>query len=105
MMAATRPSSTSSYLPRLQRPESSPDRSYVYPTAEDSFAGDLNQIVDQQQGGKPVINPFTGEPFPNNIIPANMLSPVAQATFKYLPLPNFGPRAICSITSTAFNSA
>ena len=77
------------YQPRLQD-QKSPIGSYVFPTAK-IRAGDLNEIVDQQLGGKPVINPFTGEPFPNNIIPANMLSPVAQATFKYLPLPNFGP--------------
>ena len=62
---------------------------YVYPTPE-IRAGNLQQVVDQQLKGNPIINPFTGNPFPNNIIPANMLSPVAQATFKYLPVPNFG---------------
>ena len=78
------------YQPRLQDQKALIEN-YVFPTKE-IRAGDLNQVVDQQLGGKPIINPFTGEPFPNNIIPANMLSPVAQATFnpKYLPLPNFG---------------
>ena len=75
------------YQPRLQD-QKAPQTDYVYPTAE-IRGGDMNQIVQQQ--GVTLINPFTGAPFPNNIIPANMLSPVAQATFKYVPLPNFGP--------------
>ena len=75
------------YQPRLQD-QKAPQTDYVYPTAE-IRAGDMNQIVQQQ--GVTLINPFTGAPFPNNIIPANMLSPVAQATFKYVPMPNFGP--------------
>ena len=75
------------YQPRLQD-QKAPQTDYVYPTAQ-IRAGDMNQIVQQQ--GVTLINPFTGAPFPNNIIPANMLSPVAQATFKYVPMPNFGP--------------
>ena len=75
------------YQPRLQD-QKSPSGGYVYPTPE-IRAGDLNQVVQQQ--GVTLVNPFTGQPFPNNIIPPNMLSPVAQATFKYMPLPNFGP--------------
>ena len=75
------------YQPRLQD-QKAPQTDYVYPTAE-IRGGDMNQIVQQQ--GVTLINPFTGAPFPNNIIPANMLSPVAQATFKYVPMPNFGP--------------
>ena len=74
------------YQPRLQD-QKAPQTDYVYPTAE-IRGGDMNQIVQQQ--GVTLINPFTGAPFPNNIIPANMLSPVAQATFKYVPMPNFG---------------
>ncbi len=34
------------------------------------------------------INPFTGEPFPNNRIPAELLSPAGLAWMKLYPLPN-----------------
>jgi Carboxypeptidase regulatory-like domain len=38
-----------------------------------------------------VIDPTTGAPFPNNIIPASRISPVATAVENfYYPLPNFG---------------
>lgn len=41
---------------------------------------------------QPLINPYTGNPFPNNQIPANMISPVALNIQAGLyPLPNFGP--------------
>jgi hypothetical protein len=33
-------------------------------------------------------NPFTGQPFPGNVIPQSMLSPQAQAILAYYPLPN-----------------
>ena len=74
-------------LPRFND-QRAPRTGYVYPTAE-IRSGDLNQIVQQQK----VVpkNPFTGEPFPNNIIPSNMLSPAALAAFNYMPMPNFGP--------------
>jgi hypothetical protein len=32
-------------------------------------------------------DPYTGQPFPGNIIPANRLAPQAQALLKYIPLP------------------
>ena len=39
-----------------------------------------------------VKNPFTGQPFPNNQIPASLISPVSQAAQSYFyPLPNAGP--------------
>ena len=34
-------------------------------------------------------NPFGGTPFPNNVIPTNLLSPVAQNILKVFPDPNF----------------
>ncbi len=73
-------------LPRFND-QRAPLTGYVYPTAE-IRSGDLNQIVQQQK----IVpkNPFTGEPFPNNIIPSNMLSPAALAAFNYMPMPNFG---------------
>jgi hypothetical protein len=33
-------------------------------------------------------NPFTGQPFPGNVIPQSMLSPTALALLQYLPAPN-----------------
>ncbi|HEY8536316.1 MAG TPA: TonB-dependent receptor, partial [Vicinamibacterales bacterium] len=36
----------------------------------------------------PIRNPFTGQPFPNNQIPASMLSPVSLRLLEYYPLPN-----------------
>ena len=36
----------------------------------------------------PIRNPFTGQPFPGNIIPQSMLSPVAQSLLQYFPAPN-----------------
>jgi Carboxypeptidase regulatory-like domain len=37
-----------------------------------------------------VINPFTGQPFPGNVIPASMLDPQTQLALEYIPTPNFG---------------
>lgn len=42
------------------------------------------------KGFAPIIDPQTGKPFPNNIIPANRISPVATALEKYYPQPNLG---------------
>ena len=33
-------------------------------------------------------NPFTGQPFPGNVVPPAMLSPAAQALLQYYPAPN-----------------
>lgn len=41
-------------------------------------------------GFAPIIDPQTGKPFPNNIIPANRISPVATALEKYYASPNLG---------------
>ncbi len=37
-----------------------------------------------------VINPFTGQPFPGNIIPASMLDPQTQLALEFIPAPNVG---------------
>jgi hypothetical protein len=43
-------------------------------------------------GLPPVIDPNTGNPFPNNQIPANRINPVSQKIQdRFYPLPNFGP--------------
>ena len=54
------------------------------PTAA-MVAGNLNGLP-----GKAAVNPFTGQAFPNNQIPAGMLNPVAQKLLaQYYPAPNF----------------
>jgi len=55
------------------------------PTAAER-AGNFSSLLP----GTQLVDPSTGVPFPNNQIPANRLSPVAQNFFKYIPLPN-GP--------------
>jgi carboxypeptidase family protein len=41
-------------------------------------------------GLPPIIDPLTGEPFPDNRIPTNRIDKRAQALLKYVPLPNQG---------------
>lgn len=59
--------------------------------------GDFSGLVDSQGRLIVVYDPATGrnvggswvrDPFPNNKIPANRISPVAQAIMQYYPLPN-----------------
>ncbi len=44
--------------------------------------GNFSEIATQ------IRNPFTGQPFAGNIIPQEMLSPIAQRILNYYPLPN-----------------
>jgi hypothetical protein len=47
--------------------------------------------------GQTIVNPYTGQPFAGNQIPANMISPVAQNLQNSLfPLPNYGPAGLMS---------
>jgi hypothetical protein len=46
------------------------------------FTGDLSQYTKQ------IVNPFTGTPYPNNIIPISQLSPYTIQLQKYYPVPN-----------------
>jgi hypothetical protein len=58
----------------------------IMPTSRER-AGDFSQTTNN---GQPVIiyNPFTGQPFPGNVIPPGMINPVAANMLKYLPLPD-----------------
>jgi len=38
--------------------------------------------------GAPIVDPATGQPFADNLIPADRISPQAQALLPYIPLPN-----------------
>ena len=48
--------------------------------------GDVSELV---AAGKAIVDPLTGQPFPNNVIPQNRLSPAALAILnsKYYPTP------------------
>jgi hypothetical protein len=47
-------------------------------------AGDFSQLLPTTV----IVNPFTGVPFPNNVIPSGMVAPQATKLLKYVPLPN-----------------
>ena len=71
-----------------RKTQSYPEQLLVPTAAERN--GDLSALVAAT--GTPVMNPFTGAPFPNNTIPTGSCSycinPVAQAVLNYYPLPN-----------------
>jgi len=72
-----------------RKTQSYPEQLLVPTAAERS--GNLNALV-QQLGLGPVINPFTGAPFPNNTIAtgscAACINPVAENLLNYYPQPN-----------------
>ncbi len=49
--------------------------------------GDFSEV------STPIRNPFTGQPFEGNQIPASMISPVARRLMEYYPLPNLSGTA------------
>jgi hypothetical protein len=72
-----------------RKTQSYPEQLLV-PTAAERD-GNLNGLV-QALGLGPVMNPFSGAPFPNNTIPTGTchacINPVAQNLLNYYPLPN-----------------
>ena len=55
--------------------------------------GDLSQTLNQLGNPVVAIDPDTGAPFPNNVIPVTRISPQAKALLNYYPQPNFNPLA------------
>ncbi|HVX67460.1 MAG TPA: carboxypeptidase regulatory-like domain-containing protein [Bryobacteraceae bacterium] len=54
--------------------------------------GDFSGLTDPQSGQPvPLINYFTGQPFPGNRIPESMMNPVAKSLLKYYPEGNLSP--------------
>ncbi len=51
------------------------------PTSQET-AGNVSAL------GSPVVDPFTGTPFPGNVIPLSRISPIAQDILKLYPLPD-----------------
>lgn len=66
--------------------------------AQEMRNGDFSRLRDAQGNPITIYNPLTSnfdaagnpirDPFPGNIIPQNMISPVARAVTQYMPLPN-----------------
>jgi hypothetical protein len=76
-----------------------PIRQVTVPTALER-AGDFSQSLDQNNALIVVKDPTTGQPFPDNRIPANRIDPNGQVLLKVMPLPNFLNR---SISAGAYN--
>jgi hypothetical protein len=54
--------------------------------------GDFSELRDPQTGQPvPLLNFFTGQPFPNNQIPPQAIHPLSQRILNFYPLPNAGP--------------
>ncbi len=51
--------------------------------------GDFSQAVTPAGTAVAIYDPLTGNPFPNNVIPSDRISPQAAALLKFYPLPNF----------------
>jgi hypothetical protein len=66
----------------------------VYPT-DRMRRGDLTEPffhagLDPASALAPVLDPLTGQPFPNNQIPSSRIAPQAQKLMQFFPEPNFG---------------
>jgi hypothetical protein len=80
-----------------QRDSAGATQAAIVPTAAEK-RGDFSQYIDPSTGQPaPLINEFTGQPFPGNQIPANMQNPVAIAAAQLYPLPNIGTNVFESI--------
>lgn len=64
------------------RVRSTPEGLVQFVPTEAQRRGDFSSISTR------LVDPVTRQPFPNNQIPANRISPVAQYFLKYIPLPN-----------------
>src|SRR5215510_10199062 len=58
--------------------------SFTMPTAAE-VAGDFSQTTDSRGNVIRIIDPVTGQQFPNNIIPANRINPIGLAMMRLLP--------------------
>ena len=57
-------------------------------------AGDFSKSVDLNNRLINVVDPVTRVPFPNGVVPANLIDPSGLALLKIFPLPNFTDRAV-----------
>jgi outer membrane receptor protein involved in Fe transport len=71
-------------------------RAAVVPTAGQR-EGDFSGLLDPETGQpRPLINYLSGQPFPDNRIPANLLHPISLTVQEYYPLGNLGPSLLSS---------
>jgi hypothetical protein len=68
----------------------------VVPTPEQRM-GDFSKLTDPETGEpRPLINYLTGEPFPGNRIPAELINPISLTVQDYYPEGNLGPSLFAS---------
>jgi hypothetical protein len=73
-----------------QRDSEGETQAAIVPTAQER-TGNFSGLVDPASGQPtPLINEFTGQPFPGNQIPASMQNPIALLATNLYPLPNAG---------------
>lgn len=73
-----------------QRDSEGKTQAAIVPTAAER-TGDFSALTDPATGQPaPLINEFTGQPFPGNIIPTPLLSSIALKAAQLYPLPNIG---------------
>jgi carboxypeptidase family protein len=73
-----------------QRDSEGKTQAAIVPTAAER-TGDFSGLADAATGQPaPLINEFTGQPFPGNMIPGALLSPIALKAAQLYPLPNVG---------------
>ncbi|MBX5495046.1 MAG: carboxypeptidase regulatory-like domain-containing protein, partial [Bryobacteraceae bacterium] len=65
-------------------------------TIQNTVPTNLVRSGDFSQEGVTIRDPYTQEPFPNNIIPESRISPIAEAILPFYPLPNTGPTTVRS---------
>lgn len=73
-----------------QRDSEGKTQAAIVPTAAER-AGNFSGLVNPSTGQPALlINKFTGQPFPGNMIPASLQNPIALAAEQLYPLPNLG---------------
>lgn len=73
-----------------QRNSAGTTQAAIVPTAAQRN-GDFSGLTDPATGQRaPLINEFTGQPFPGNQIPSVLQNPIAVQAVKLYPLPNIG---------------
>jgi outer membrane receptor protein involved in Fe transport len=86
-----------------QRDSEGKTQAAIVPTGPER-TGDFSGLTDPSTGKPaPLINEFTGQPFPGNIIPASLLSPIALKAAELYPLPNLGANVFESTQTGSTN--
>jgi hypothetical protein len=78
-----------------QRDREGETRTAIVPTAAER-SGNFSGLTDSNGNPEPLINEFSGQPFPNNQIPSFLISPIALKAEALIPLPNIGPELYSS---------